>query len=66
MQYFEARNVGSEMYENAPLPHYYKKVLEGLDKGANILDFGCGFGQVLNAIKTKNFAWNLNRGGGIA
>ena len=70
IEYFEARGVGSEMYENTTLPHYYREIIEGLPQGARILDFGCGFGQTLNAIKTRSFAWQTQfdsaiNGGGI-
>lgn len=56
--YFSARGVGKGDYENAKLPHYFKEVLDSVPENARILDFGCGFGQILNAIKTQNFAWN--------
>ncbi|RAX52438.1 hypothetical protein CCY99_07250 [Helicobacter sp. 16-1353] len=51
--YFEARGVSSETYENFILPSYFDFVLKDLESGARILDFGCGFGQVLGAIKRK-------------
>lgn len=57
MEYFEARGVDSEMYADTKLPAYYKEVLESLPADARILDFGCGFGQTLNAIKNKAFSW---------
>ena len=59
--YFQARGVQASMYENFRLPMYFKEVLEGIDEGARILDFGCGFGQTLCAIKT---AAKENAGGG--
>lgn len=63
--YFSARSVGKGEYENAKLPHYFKEVLDSTPKNARILDFGCGFGQILNAIKTQNFAWDsANKIGG--
>ena len=55
--YFEARGVGKEMYENQSLPMYYKEVLDSLGPESRILDFGCGFGQTLNAIKNGNTPW---------
>ena len=43
MNYFEARNVKSEFYDNHIMPLYMKKLLPK-QKEAYILDFGCGFG----------------------
>jgi len=56
--YFSARGVSGAMYENAPLPYYFKEIIESLPQGARILDFGCGFGQTLRAIQMQNFAWS--------
>lgn len=61
VDYFSARNVSANMYENAPLAAYFAEVIAPLKNGARILDFGCGFGQTLIAIKNKHFAFN---GGG--
>lgn len=60
--YFEARGVKAEFYKDAKLPAYYKEVLEGLPHDARILDFGCGFGQNLFAIKNHNFTWQMGGG----
>ncbi|RDU65572.1 hypothetical protein [Helicobacter sp. MIT 14-3879] len=64
MDYFEARGVDVSMYEKAKLPAYFNEVLENLDFNARILDFGCGFGQHLEAIKNCNFAITPKMGGG--
>lgn len=64
--YFEARNVDASMYENTPLAAYFKEVLESIDSDARILDFGCGFGQNLCALKDKNFNFEMPMGGGAA
>lgn len=51
-EYFSARGVSEELYIDVPLPAYFKEVLDGLEANARILDFGCGFGQTLNAIQS--------------
>ena len=51
------------------MPYYYKEIIERLPCNARILDFGCGFGQNLFAIKNNNFVWqkdNNNSTGGAA
>ncbi|WP_395001658.1 class I SAM-dependent methyltransferase [uncultured Helicobacter sp.] len=64
MEYFEARNVASEFYADYKLPAYFEEVVEGLDFGARVLDFGCGFGQTLYALKNKHFVWKSSKWGG--
>lgn len=59
--YFEARGVKGEIYAETKLPYYFKEIIESLPKNAKILDFGCGFGQILNAIKNHNFAWESHK-----
>lgn len=51
MDYFEARQVNAETYVNYKLPSY----LKNLPKEAKILDFGCGLGQSLRALKDLGF-----------
>ena len=58
-EYFEARGVSEDNYKDVVLSPYYIEILKDLSHNARILDFGCGFGQNLYAIKT------LNWGGGI-
>jgi len=48
--YFEARQVKPEDYLDYTLPYWLKKRLPS-NKDALILDFGCGFGQTLIALK---------------
>ena len=60
--YFEARGVSAEFYKDSKLPAYYKEILENLPQNARILDFGCGFGQNLFAIKNKRFEWKMGGG----
>ena len=60
--YFQARGVNPQMYKNTKLPAYFKEVIESLPSQSKVLDFGCGFGQNLLAIKEKNFDF---RGGGV-
>lgn len=65
-EYFEARGVSPETYKRASLPAYFKEVMCQLPKNARILDFGCGFGQNLLAIKERNFGFTDSNGGGGA
>ncbi|WP_066389049.1 hypothetical protein [Helicobacter himalayensis] len=64
-EYFEARGISEETYENAVLAPYFEEILKSLKPQARILDFGCGFGQTLQAIKNKSLTENSNWGGGI-
>jgi len=52
-KYFEYRNVNPEMYENFKLPLWIKKELN--DRNARILDYGCGFGQYLKALREEGY-----------
>ncbi|QOQ89979.1 hypothetical protein HW260_06825 [Helicobacter cinaedi] len=63
-EYFEARGVSPETYKRASLPTYFKEVMCQLPKEPRILDFGCGFGQNLLAIKERNFNFTNSNGGG--
>lgn len=54
-EYFEARGVSEADYKDAVLSPYYIEILKDLEHNARILDFGCGFGQNLCAI--KNAKW---------
>ncbi|WP_334089948.1 methionine biosynthesis protein MetW [Helicobacter typhlonius] len=53
--YFQARGVNPQMYKNTKLPAYFKEVIESLPSQSKVLDFGCGFGQNLLALKEKKF-----------
>lgn len=59
MQYFEARGVTPSLYENYQLPIHLKKIIENLQDGAKVLDFGCGFGQ--NILSIMEYAKNINK-----
>ncbi|CAM3368892.1 class I SAM-dependent methyltransferase [Helicobacter labetoulli] len=63
-EYFEARGVSPETYKEAKLPAYFKEAICQLPKNARILDFGCGFGQNLLAIKEHNYNFIDSSGGG--
>ncbi|MBU1152718.1 class I SAM-dependent methyltransferase [bacterium] len=52
--YFEARNVSPDFYKNHQLPLYLIDRLPN-DKNAFILDFGCGFGQTMIALKQMGY-----------
>lgn len=51
--YFELRNVDAETYASYSLPAYLSQVVT--DPNADILDFGCGFGQTISALKKNGF-----------
>ncbi len=56
MSYFEWRNVQPRSYENYVIPEYLKILLaERFSKDAKILDFGCGLGQILQALRVAGF-----------
>jgi SAM-dependent methyltransferase len=52
--YFALRNVEAKSYEGLALPAYLTKVLTDTDK--DILDFGCGFGQMISVLKKNGFS----------
>jgi 2-polyprenyl-3-methyl-5-hydroxy-6-metoxy-1,4-benzoquinol methylase len=51
--YFEYRQVESSTYDGFKLPQWIKNELYNLDQ--KILDYGCGFGQTLEALKAEQF-----------
>lgn len=53
-KYFEYRKVSPEKYSATDIPAYLKRVI-GDDKDINILDFGCGFGQISYALKKNGY-----------
>ncbi len=50
--YFEYRNIDSLFYENTNVPVWIQEEIK--DKHLSVLDYGCGFGQILNALKNSN------------
>lgn len=52
-EYFSLRSVSAETYQDSPLPPYLMSVL--IDKSARVLDFGCGFGQLITALQKNGF-----------
>lgn len=52
--YFALRNIESKTYKEFMLPAYLTEVLT--ERNAHILDFGCGFGQVISALKQNGFS----------
>ena len=56
MSYFELRNVSDSYYTEYSIPYYIQNILTKYShKDAKILDYGCGFGQLLNALKKDGF-----------
>lgn len=53
--YFSNRNVGEGSYSGYSLPRYLTPYFKETDKELNILDIGCGLGQMLNHLKSKGF-----------
>ncbi len=53
-KYFEWRKITPNFYENFKLPLWIKNEL-GEDKSIKILDYGCGFGQILKALKEEGY-----------
>jgi len=51
--YFEYRNVDASMYQNSTVPFWIKNEIESKD--FKILDYGCGFGQNLIALKKESY-----------
>ncbi len=56
MSYFALRNIDPSAYESTPLPHWLVSELSGVRPDAEILDFGCGFGQTIREIKNLGFS----------
>lgn len=52
--YFALRNVESKTYGGFTLPAYLTEVLTDTD--VHILDFGCGFGQMISVLKQNGFS----------
>jgi len=53
--YFSNRNVDESTYSNYSLPRYLSPYFKETDKELNILDIGCGLGQMLNYLKSQGF-----------
>ncbi|MBK7560881.1 MAG: class I SAM-dependent methyltransferase [Chitinophagaceae bacterium] len=53
--YFSNRNVDPEFYANYTIPRYLTPYFREKDKNLNILDIGCGLGQLLNNLKKNGF-----------
>ena len=51
--YFEYRNVDTTLYKDTILPLWIKNELE--NKNLNILDYGCGLGQTLQALENDGY-----------
>lgn len=56
MEYFELRGVDADIYATAELPVWLFEQISGVAATAKFLDFGCGFGQNVRAIKLHGFA----------
>lgn len=53
--YFELRNVAPDYYTEYVIPHWLRAQLAGIGPGSRILDFGCGFGQLVGALKREGY-----------
>ncbi len=53
--YFSNRNVGESSYSDYSLPRYLTPYFKETDHELNILDIGCGLGQMLNHLNSKGF-----------
>lgn len=51
--YFEYRNVDPSMYEDSNVPAWIKREINSSE--LSILDYGCGFGQTINALRKEGF-----------
>lgn len=54
IDYFASRGINSKTYDNYSIPQYLLASLPK-DKSSNILDFGCGFGQTLMALRSLGY-----------
>jgi predicted TPR repeat methyltransferase len=52
--YFKCRNIEQGFYQGYRLPPYFKNVVPR-NKSARILDIGCGFGQMLLALRKEGY-----------
>ncbi len=56
ISYFELRKIEPNFYEDYNLPFWVKHELKSLENTKiRILDFGCGFGQYLTALKKEGY-----------
>ncbi len=53
-KYFEFRNISQSTYDDYNLPLYIKEILTNTED--RILDFGCGFGQLIIALRKSGFS----------
>ncbi len=53
--YFKYRNIDNAYYENVRLPAYFQEVLPLEKEHTAVLDIGCGFGQILQALKKQGY-----------
>lgn len=53
--YFSNRNVDSSSYSNYSLPRYLSPYFNDSNKNLEILDIGCGLGQMLDHLKKSGF-----------
>lgn len=52
--YFAWRNVSADIYLESDIPAYLKPILNNTE--LRVLDFGCGYGQLLLALKRRGFS----------
>jgi SAM-dependent methyltransferase len=54
--YFELRNISQEYYAQYTNPRWLRDQLSPIAADARILDFGCGFGQLITALKALGYS----------
>lgn len=55
ISYFNLRGVDPSFYHNFVLPIWINDILSDLSKNISILDYGCGYGQFLQALQNEGY-----------
>jgi 2-polyprenyl-3-methyl-5-hydroxy-6-metoxy-1,4-benzoquinol methylase len=54
--YFDARGISPKTYANYKLATYVQNALPPVEEGPNILEIGCGYGQLLRALEERGYS----------